>query len=136
MDIFLQEPGNAPLPPDEVRLRVLIAEPWPDGKRVRISVEIDPFQRRPNIDLIILDADEHELATASVVETMVRKLRLTMHLRAAIPDQTCTVKATLFYTEEMEIPEGEELPRPRVKIVDHAQTTFDLPSSSPPPPAP
>jgi hypothetical protein len=136
MDIFLQEPGNAPLPPDEVRLRSLLAEPWPDGQRVRISVEVDPFQQRPNIDLAILDADEHEIATASIVETMVRKLHITMHLRTALPGQTCMLKATLFYTEDMEIPEGEELPQPRIKIVDHAQTSFNLPSSSPTPPTP
>ena len=42
MDIFFQDPTDIPLPPEEVRIRELTAEPWPDGRRVRVYVELTP----------------------------------------------------------------------------------------------
>ena len=56
MDIFFRDPSEIPLPPDEVRIRVLHADPYPDGQRVRIHLEVDPFQRRPNADVRITNA--------------------------------------------------------------------------------
>jgi hypothetical protein len=51
MDIFFADPSEVPLPPNEVRIRELNVEPWPDGNRLRVYLEVDPFQKRPNADL-------------------------------------------------------------------------------------
>ena len=39
MDIFFQDPGAIPLPPDDVKIVELRAEPWPDNRRVKVYLE-------------------------------------------------------------------------------------------------
>ena len=56
MDIFFQDPTEVPLPPNEVRIRALRAETYPDGQRVRVYLEVDPSQQRPSADLAIRDS--------------------------------------------------------------------------------
>ncbi len=134
MDIFFQDPSVVPLPPDEVRIRGLRAEPYPDGLRVRISIELDPFQKRPNLDLAITGSAGEEVAQVSIIETMLRKLELTMHLRRppashpagdqAVP-ATYTLTASLFYAA----PVSEEDPHlPEKTVVDEARTVFEIPA--------
>ena len=129
MDIFFADPNEVPLPPDEVRIRELKAEPWPDGRKVHIYLETDPFQRKPNADVVILNAKGEEVADASVIEPMNRKMEFTLHLREPEPGGSYQVKAVLFYTEPIPEPkEGEteppELPEPQ--IVDRAETRFEV----------
>lgn len=129
MDIFFQDPSEVPLPPDEVRIRDLKAEPWQDGKRVRVYFEVDPFQRRPNAELTIYNQQEKEVASVSVIETMERKMEFTMHLREADPQGDYKIRALLFYTEREEPPEEEKEPAPgKFKLVDRAETSFEIPS--------
>ena len=81
MDIFFQDPGDVPLPPEEVRVREFRAEPWMDGRRVRIILEVDPFQKRPNAGVSIVDTTGNEVAQASIIETIARKMEINLHLR-------------------------------------------------------
>jgi hypothetical protein len=74
MDIFFQDPSGIPLPPVEVRIRFLRAEPWSDQHRVHIYLELDPFQKRPNIEVGINDPEGREEDQVNTVETMVRKV--------------------------------------------------------------
>ncbi|MEN8172069.1 MAG: hypothetical protein ABFS03_04235, partial [Chloroflexota bacterium] len=62
MDIFFTDPNDIPLPPDEVHIRKLSAEPWPDKKRVHVNLEISPFQKRPSGEIILTDSDGEEAA--------------------------------------------------------------------------
>jgi hypothetical protein len=97
MDIFFTDPSEIPLPPEQVRIRELRADPSPDGKRVRVYLEVDPFQKRPSVDLAILDQEGEEIATASIIESMTRKMELTMHLRRGVPGNSFTLHATLYF---------------------------------------
>jgi hypothetical protein len=97
MDIFFTDPSEIPLPPDEVRIRMLRVDPSPDGKRVRVYLEVDPFQKRPSVDLVILDQGGEEAATVSIIESMSRKMELTMHLRRGTPGGSYTLGATLYF---------------------------------------
>ena len=81
MDIFFTDPSEAPLPPDEMRIRSLRAEPYPDGRRVKVLLEVTPFQQRPSFELAIIDDSDREVACASIVEIMLPKIDLVMHLR-------------------------------------------------------
>lgn len=104
MDIFFADPTEIPLPPSEVRIRALRAEPYPDARRVRVHVEVDPFQRRPNAEIMILDPGGGELATASVIETMNRKMEMTLHLRRPVQGEL-TLQAVLYYAALDEAPD-------------------------------
>jgi hypothetical protein len=132
MDIFFTDPTEIPLPPDEVRIRSLRAEPWPDGMRVRVYFEIDPFQKRPNAEIRILDQDEVEVARLNVIETIDRKMEFTMHLRRSDPCGHFQVEAVLFYDEPVETEEGAEAgttpPASRQTVVDHATASFSIES--------
>lgn len=81
MDIFFSDPTAIPLPPDEVRVKELRAEPWPDKRRVRVYLEITPFQQRPNGNITITDAAGEEVASVSFIETIDPKMEFTIHLR-------------------------------------------------------
>lgn len=127
MDIFFQDPTEVPLSPDEVRIRDVSVKPYPDGRRVRVHVELDPFQKRPNLELVIVDAQDEQIAQAQVIETMSRRLEMTLHLRGSQPLGGYTLRVLLYYEELPQAIQGEpasEVPAPRV--VDRRQVSFTL----------
>jgi hypothetical protein len=135
MDIFFQDPTDIPLPPGEVRIRQFRAEPWPDGQRVRITLELTPFLKRPNGEIRITDSQGAEAASISIIETMEPKMEFTMHLRGHGLRGPFTAAAYIFYLEEPE-EKGEEQPQgesqevdqpPREQmVVDSTEITFDV----------
>lgn len=124
MDIFFADPSEVPLPPAEVRIRQLTVDPSPDGRRVRVYFEVDPFQKRPNAELFVLDDDGNEAASVSIIESMSRRMELTMHLRNAHTGRYI-LKAVLFYSkfEEQDVP-IENLQPIEQTVVDTAETAF------------
>ena len=126
MDIFFLEPDEIPLPPEEVRIRTLRAELRPDGIRVRLYLEVDPFQKKPNADIVITDPTGVVAADASIIEPMTRKMELTMHLRGDLPAGQYSVHARLYYSEIEETTDAE--PLQETVPVDEAETYFDLPA--------
>ncbi len=98
MDFFFPEDDLQRMAPEETHITLLSAEPYPDGERVRVNIEITPFLTRPYIEVVLTDAKGEEVATASIVEPMAWKLEFTMHLRGA-KQSPFTVQATLFYPE-------------------------------------
>jgi hypothetical protein len=89
----------------------LRAEPYPDGKRVRVSLELTPFQQRPYIELALSDPDGNEVSSASIVEPVSWKLELTLHLRTHgtphVALGTYTLTAVLSYPDLGEIDRRE-----------------------------
>ena len=132
MDIFFQDPSEVPLPPEEMRIRALEARPWPDGQRVHIYLEVDPFQRRPSAELIITDSAGAEVAQASIVESMTRKMEITMHLQPPHPGNMYYLHALLFFLSPP--PEGEA-PDPSQRLaVDRREISFETPTNVGPDP--
>jgi hypothetical protein len=129
MDIFFQDPTEIRLPPEEVRIRELQAEPWPDGLRVRVVLEVDPFQKRPSAELVITDANGASLANASIIESMTRKIELNMHLRKAGKAGPYSLSAVLFYLAPLPEPEqtGDNAKLAPPLVVDRKQIQFELP---------
>lgn len=128
MDIFFRDPNEVPLPPEEVRIHQLSAEVNLDGRRVRIYLEVDPFQKRPSVDLAISDDEGNPIAHASVIESMTRKIEITMHLRGEDPHGPFTLEAVLYYQSPPAEPEepsvAPQLDPPQV--VDRQTIIFDL----------
>ncbi len=129
MDIFFQDPDEVPLPPDEVRIRDFTATPYPDGRRIKVYLELTPFQKRPSSEITITNRAGEILAVANIIETMTRKIDLTLHLRAAATG-LFQVTADVFYQEtpaEDDAAEGEDFQLPERSRVDTAQTSFSVP---------
>ena len=130
MDIFFQDPAEIPLPPEEVRIRALTAEPWPDGQRVRINLEVDPFQKRPSAEVIIFDTQGNPVAQTSIIESMTRKMEFNMHLKQARPGEAYTLQVILFYQAEVTPPqENEPIRLPESKQVDRREISIEIKSS-------
>jgi hypothetical protein len=102
-------PPEDALPPGEVRFSGLKVEQWPDGLRVRVHVDITPFQKRPDLEATILDAAGKEIANTLIIETLENRLVFTMHLHPESPGQQLTLKATLSYQDIGTVDEGEVL---------------------------
>jgi len=137
MDIFFQDPTEIPLPPNEVRIRQLRAEPWPDNRRVRIYLELTPFQKRPNGEVRILGIGGEEVASVTIVEAIDRKMEFTVHLCGAPAEGEYIVIATVYYIEIDEKAKqgngGDDIQSPLpirsvTTLIDRAETRFQIPA--------
>lgn len=127
MDIFFQDPNEIPLPPQEVRIRHLQVEPWADGRKVRITLEVDPFQKRPCVDVTIRNSQAIPVAQTSIVESMTRKMEFNMHLRQENPAGLYSLQVILYYQKEVsQPPPGEELIMPEPLQVDQREVSFEI----------
>lgn len=90
----------APLPPEEVRITLLTATPYPDGQRVRVAVEMTPFQIRPWLEFVVSDENGDEVASANVIEPLNYRIELTMHIRKAETEGKYGLVTRLFYPEK------------------------------------
>jgi hypothetical protein len=128
MDIFFQDPNEVRLPPEEVNLREMHVTPLADGNRVKVYLELTPFIKRPNIEVVISSASGKEVAHTSILETTLRKLEFFMHLRNSEPGSKYTIESTVYYQklpEPSDIPMDVPLPDPT--IVDCLKATFIIP---------
>ena len=129
MDIFFQEPGAIPLPPDKVKIIELRAEPWPDNRRVKVSLELTPFLKRPNGEIRLKDIQGNEIANVSIIETIDPKMEFTLHIRGSETKGEYTVSVIIFYLDELESTDEELVVDPtqrEKKVVDQAETKFKI----------
>jgi hypothetical protein len=98
MDFFFPEDSLSRMTPEETKILSLSAEPYPDGYRLRVNIEITPFQKRPHVEAILTDADGEEIASTSLIEPVSWKLEFTMHIRGEL-NNPYTLEARLFYPD-------------------------------------
>jgi hypothetical protein len=96
MEFFFPEDNLTRATPEETRINSLSAQPYPDGYRVRVNMEVTPFQKRPYIEVTLNDSNGDEVASTSLVEPMSWKLEFTMHIRGEI-NNPYTLHARLYY---------------------------------------
>ncbi len=132
-DIFFTNSDEAPVPSDEVRIRLLEVVPRADGRRVDVRMEITPFQQRPNVELTIRNDSGEEVSTLSVVEAMEAAMDFTMHLREAKTGGLYTLEMRVFYAdiESYEAKEGAETASAEIlerasQVVDQRQVDFQI----------
>lgn len=116
MEFFIDDSDVQRLPPDEVRLLSIQVEPYPDKKRLRVRLEITPFQKSPHLDLQLTASDGSEAGSVSIIEPAAWNMEFTLHIRRSgetAGDYLLT--AHLFYpegpraeplTQRFEIPAG------------------------------
>lgn len=127
-DIFFTEAGEAPVPPNEVRIRELEAQPRPDGVRIQVRIDITPFQKRPNVEAVVVNEAGQPLATVSVVEAIDPIMEFVMHLRQPRTPGRYTLKARVFYADieaqqtesPLESSSGELLNNAKEIVHEHA----------------
>jgi hypothetical protein len=109
-DFFQTEGAEPPRPRADVRIVSLTAEPYPDGARVRMAVEITPFMDRPNLEIYARKLDGPIVAEMSVIETMTPNLELTLHIRGVetFPG-IYLLRAELFYDDRANPQDAREI---------------------------
>lgn len=129
MEIYFHDPDDIPVPRSDVRIRLLNAIPYPDGQRIKVTLELTPFQERPDAELVILDSEGIEVASASIIETIDPKMEMTLHLLGTPNPGKYILKADVHYRmptrqdeESQEEPENYE-----IQVVDRAQVEFNIP---------
>ncbi|HXD11327.1 MAG TPA: hypothetical protein VN653_14775 [Anaerolineales bacterium] len=98
MDFFFAEDNLNRMTPEETHITSLTAQPYPDGYRLHVNIEITPFQKRPHIEVTLRDCDGEEVASSSIVEPLGWKLEFTMHIRGELKNPY-TLDAKLYYPD-------------------------------------
>ncbi len=97
-------PPEDGLPPQEVRIQGLRAEPWSeDGRRLRIHLDVTPFLERPSIEVAIANENGDVLSSISIIETIDAHMAFTMHLRGETLQGKLTLSANILYPEIGEV---------------------------------
>ncbi len=100
MEFFFPDDLAPRTPPEATRILDLRAEPYPDRVRVRVNLEITPFQQRPHLEVTLFDADGTEVTSTSLVEPLGWKLEFTLHLRnRPEPAGLYRLRAILYYPD-------------------------------------
>lgn len=110
MEFFFPEDNLHRNAPEETKILSLTAEPYEDGRRVRVNIEMSPFEKRPHLEFVLSDSEGKEISSASFVEPMAWKLEFTMHLRAKPADGPIDLAARLYY------PDGPEAEQVSVRV--------------------
>ena len=109
MDIFFHDPDDQPVEPEEVRIREFAAKPYPEGTRIHIYLELTPFQKRPSAEVFVKNELGEIVAQASIIETVNRKMEMTLHIRGERREGPHTVIVKIFYDDEPEDSNGSEV---------------------------
>jgi hypothetical protein len=102
--------------PDSIRFRDITVEPYPDGRRVKISFRLTPFQVPPDIEIGAKDSHGQQVASTSIIGVNGPEMSLILHLRGEITGGDYTFFLLLGY-------HGEE-------AVDRREITISIPESS------
>lgn len=113
------QPPEDGLPPQDVRILNLRAEPWPENaRRVRVYLDVTPYLERPNMEITIHDAEGLVAANISIIESIDDQQTFTMHLRGEELRNPYTLSAKVYY------------PAPEIGEVDQKSITFETQEGS------
>lgn len=113
--MFFADEDEVPLPPREVRITEVKANPLPDGRRVVLNITLTPFLEYPNLEVVLYRPDGQPERSTSIIGTMDRHLQLTLHV--ARPVLLGDYRAQIDLIHEGEILQTEAL-------------TFSMPTGS------
>ncbi len=97
---FRAEPNPDARDPQEMRILALRAEPYPDGLRYKIFIDLTPFKKPPNLEVTLVPEGQQEpLARVNIIEAVSENLTFVMHTRTAYSGRL-SLHASLDYQEE------------------------------------
>ena len=103
MFIQIEDPSDLPRPPEEVHIRAIAIDPYPDGQRLRVTIELSPFLQPPDLNLRVLDVDGQEMAELSIIEAHQTTLGLTVHPRGPDKRLPHRLEASVHYEDLGEV---------------------------------
>ena len=115
MDIEFVDPDEIPLTPEEVRFLGVVAEPFSDNRRIRLTINLTPFQQPPEIEIFALNPAGERVTEATIIGAPNKQMSLTMHLRGDVVEGVYQFHFSLGYQD--------------IGIVDRSELELRIPSS-------
>lgn len=81
MDLHFVDPSEAPVPPDEVRIREIKVQPTRGGSILNVQIHLTPFHERPSLEVELVDSDDRMLAHTSIIEVVNPSMEFNLHVR-------------------------------------------------------
>jgi hypothetical protein len=94
------EPRKRTLPEHPVNIRSLAGELSEDKRKVRVSVELSRDDTRPDLDLVLADANGMEISHATIIENFGAGMDFTLHIRTSQVRFPLTLNCRLSYVDE------------------------------------
>jgi hypothetical protein len=107
MFIQIEDPSDLPRAPNEVKIRDMQLKPYPDGRRLRVLLELTPFEQPPDLSLQVLDQAGEQVADLDIIAAHQNMLGLTVHLRGPAPKGQFSIQASVRYEELGEVHQVE-----------------------------
>jgi hypothetical protein len=122
--------GSSKSPPaqDDIIILSFAAEPYPDGRRVKVRLLLSSFLQGPNAIINLSNQENQELATINIVNIFGPENEITLHIPGNKKQPgRYTVDVEVFYVEEEEIErDGEQQIIFRQSPIDSASTSFSI----------
>jgi hypothetical protein len=100
IDLIVQNNPNL-RPPEEITIEDVQAAPFPDNRRVRVTVKLTPFREPPNLELGIFDQTGRHVASSTAIAVINVQTSYVLHLRGVDdPTGTYTVRVALSYEDQ------------------------------------
>jgi hypothetical protein len=99
MLIQIEDPSDLPRPPEEVQIRAIEIDPYPDGQRLRVLIELTPFIEPPDLSVRVLNHEGREVADLSIVGAHQPSLGVTIHLRETSSKDSYSLDAAIEYED-------------------------------------
>jgi hypothetical protein len=113
---------------DEVKIRDMAAEAYPDSHRVRVFFSLSPSRTRPSAVISLLDSAGEMLASVDVISIFQPENEITLHIPAQrIRSGEYAVTVEVFSITEQTRPEDPEKISFHQSSLDSATTTFLIP---------
>jgi len=116
MDRRFGVPANPAHSPVDVHIRSFDVEPYPDGRRLKCTLEITDFNVSPDAEIIIEDYKGHAVASSSIVGLVNSTAMFTVHIREPTQARSYTARVSLTYPDE--------------GLVDQKEIGFSIPHAS------
>jgi hypothetical protein len=118
MDRHFGVPTDSAQSPDDVRIRSFDVEPYPDGRRLKCTLEITDFDLSPDAEIVIDDHEGHTVASSSIIGLVNSTAMFTVHIRESTQARGYTAKVSLTYPDK--------------GMVDYKVMSFSIPHASNP----
>jgi hypothetical protein len=99
MDIEFVDPDELPLSPEEVKFLEVAAEPFPDNRRIRLTINLTPFQQPPDIEILALNPADERVTEATIIGAPNKQMSLTVHIRGDIVEGVYRFQFSLGYQD-------------------------------------
>ncbi len=97
---FPVEPRKRSMPEHPANIAALSAELSGDGRKVRVLVELDRDDTRPDLDLQITDAAGNELCHSTIIELFSGTINFTLHIRDISYSNPMILTCRLYYIDD------------------------------------